>query len=369
MQDAYTFNINRVIFSKKFIFLSLYIVRKMKNLLINVLIIFAGFLAAISCTKTGDAETGLKEIILSPFSVQLKANLYDSSKLLSEDKKGNFSVIAYKAGTKTKYFLQPERIYYMYYPDSPEASEWRFYQKDSQGNESFYSRYWPQTYALDFFAYMPYNLESTYVNIDFTSLYVSCNLPEQGEKHDSLNEFIYAFSPDQTYEQSGGSVNLTFIHPFSAIRFKLGDAHGNTTIKTLGFSGLHNQGIFPNPDNYNMAAEQEQLSHEDWKPTGDPDILSASINKHVPNDIQLNSYIGGTYIVMPQTLNGVTLDISYNFETDKTAAISLAGRGSWVPGKVYTYVLNLGNSEEDILVDVLVDQWDIIDYDNEVDVE
>lgn len=253
----------------------------------------------------------------------------------------------------------------MYYPETPEASEWRFYHKDAN-DEYFYKRYWPQTYALDFFAYMPYDLAGSHVSLNFDEISFSCELPTDGEAQDATNEFVYAFSGNQTAQTNNGTVNLRFIHPFSAVRFKLGKAHGNTEVKSVGFSGIYNNGIF---SNLRENTSQGDLTYSDWTPSGSTTALSVAIGKRVPDELQLDSPMGGTYLVLPQSLDAVKITVSFNWEGDRNAEVSLGSGKVWEPGKIYTYTLNLGDNQEDILMDVSVEEWDKIKYDNVVEVE
>lgn len=339
------------------------------------LLVSLAIILASSCTKGSVDNADLKAITLSPYHLETKAGLYDSSNILTEGEGGrlfgNFSTLAYKTSTKEKYFMGPEWVYYMHYPENPTASGWRFAKQNGQTIE-FYNRYWPQTYALDFFAYMPYDLSDSHVTIDKDNQSFSCNLPTDKVGQDVTKEFVYAFSTEQSPESvstTDGKVPLTFIHPFAAVRFKLGNAHGNTTINSVGFSGIYTQGTF---STLSGNSSQGDLTHNDWTPgPGEKTAISITIGKNIPEDIQIGNPIGDTYIVMPQAFDETSkLTVSFIWDGTNDRSVQLGDGKSWEPGKIYTYTLNLGNSDEDAIASVSVEAWDDFDgYKNDVEVE
>ena len=315
----------------------------------------------VSCTKkTPDTQTG-PAIDFSPSLTAtvtpVKAELYDSDNLISEDHKGNFSVAAYISGTKDKHFLNTERVFYMYYPEDPAASKWRFY---DSGSNSFYERYWPVSYSLDFLAYMPYDLADTHVTLNLDTQEFSCILPLDKTNQDSAHEFIYAFETGKSSDTNNGVVTLEFRHPFSAVNFTLGQAHGNTEIHSVGLTGICNAGTFSIADG--------AWSYSDA--TADMDIeVGKTVGIAGSTGIQLNSHIGGPYLIMPQQTDDLSLTVSFTWNEERTDAVVPLGDGEWLPGYIYTYKLNLGDNQEDIITDVTVIPWKVIDYRNDIDVE
>ena len=316
-----------------------------------------------SCSENifGELQDEHIEMTFSPaftaVTVPAKAGLYDGDNLISADHKGDFSVTAYKAGTSQRHFLGMERIFYMYYPDDPSASRWRFYNSETN---SFYERYWPLTYALDFFAYMPYDLADSHVSVDADAQTFSCDLPYDKSGQDSAREFVYAFERGQTYDIDEGNVNLEFTHPFSAVNFMLGQAHGNTEIHNVGLTGICNKGTFSFPS-------------ETWEYTAPVVDLDIEVGKTVGASgnagIQLNSHIGGPYLVVPQATGGIYVTVSFTWNgTTVNASVPLE-EGNWLPGRIYTYKLTLGDNQEDIIADVSVVPWEVIDYRNDIDIE
>lgn len=327
-------------------------------------IIALSIFIAVSCSQTTLEQHNPTENTpisfmpgLTATAVPSKADLYNSQNLIDADHKGNFSVTAFKAGTTDRHFLGMERVYYMYYPENPSASSWRFY--DSESN-SFYERYWPQTYSLDFLAYMPYDLAGTHVTVDADSQTFTCTLPLDKSGQDSSHEFIYAFEKNQSYESDEGNVVLNFKHPFSAVNFTLGQAHGNTEIHSVGLTGIISSGTFSIPeDEWNLSTTATQMTITVGKTVGEAGS----------NGLQLNSLIGGPYLAMPQETDGVSITVSFTWNGLRTDATAPLGDGEWLPGHIYTYKLNLGDSQEDIIADVSVDLWTVIDYRNDIDIE
>ncbi len=317
-----------------------------------------------------------------------KASLFEPKDLdvmnANHSHEGNFRVMAYNSKTGKRHFDNPEWVHFIYYPTNPQLSRWHFW-----NGTSVYTRYWTVTHALDFFAYMPHDLAGSGMKLDIDRKEINCNLPidrpatEGNEAENSTaaqsaaKEFVYAYSPDYTYEKDNGNVDLNFIHPLSAIYFKLGEAHGNTVIHSVGLSGLHNTGTL----NVSENRTQAELEYFDWNiPTratrGD---MTISINKTVGGSgsegIQLNSPIGGPYLVMPQatatpaSTEDIYITVSFTWNGTKTDARAKLGGDGWKPGYKYTYTLTLGDNEEDILANVHVVPWNEVEYKNNIEIE
>lgn len=324
----------------------------------------------LSCSKTssdaGNIAEG-REIIfstsISTAAVPAKSFLYDESNIIDSEGHGNFSVVTYMTGSSDRFYTDTDRVYWF-----QDAAEWRFYHNDGQG-EYFYERYWPTGSGLDFFAYMPYDLDGCHTSlgnyIDGKGPTFSCDLPTDKDGQDSASEFVYAFATGQTYETGNGNVSLNFIHPYSAVRFRLGKAHGNTTINSVGFNGIHTSGSFTvSPD----KATQTSLVPGDWTNKGVKKPMNITIGKTVPDQQQLESEMGGPYIVMPQTLEGVKITVDYDWNGNVKAEVELDSDASWIPGKIYTYTLHLGDNQEDVTADVSVEPW-AGDYRTDISVE
>lgn len=325
---------------------------------------------AISCTRTADHETAEDEILFSPgFSAsmsEVRSFLYDSGNII-HDGKGDFTVMAYRTGTSQNHFNSYERIYWF-----KDTGQWRFY---DEASNSFHVRYWPKSYGLDFFAYMPYDLnQNCHTTLgDYSEgegPTFSCTLPTVQKDMEAAAEFVYAYATEQTAETDNGKVNLSFVHPFAAVIFKLGNAHGNTTIHSIGFKDIYRSGTFTvTPE----ESVQSGISAEDWEKSGEPADASISVGRAVPEEIQIGSVIGGPYIVLPQALTGsdVKLTISFTWNGVTTNAEISPTSGSltsWEPGIRYTYTLNLGDPKEDVIADVSVEEWKG-GYDNNINVQ
>ena len=142
---------------------------------------------------------------------------------------------------------------------------------------------------------MPYDLSGSGITTNFDNKTISCELPvdmhasggnpaqDSTAGQEAAQEFVYAYSPDCTYEKNNGKVNLNFIHPLSAIYFKLGEAHGNTVIHSVGLSRLHNTGTL----NVSQNPTQGDLEYSDWNiPTGATrGDMTISINKTVGGSV------------------------------------------------------------------------------------
>ena len=237
----------------------------------------------------------------------------------------------------------------------------------SGNNEITY--YWPNSDAVNFFAYMPYkgysgNLKHYVSNFQYsenTGQTFDCALPQTNEKDADEIEFIYAYKEKQT--KANNPLELEFKHPFAAIYFKLSPESSRMTINSIALEGVYLNGTFSCEGN-------------EWDPNGNPEIFTATINKRIPNDVNYNTIFAGPYLVMPQALSNQVklvlnakraMDGYYNNETTVTAETNLTDR--WEPGKKYIYTLGVGNRNEEIYFNVAVEDWIKVSYKNEVNVE
>lgn len=326
-----------------------------------------------SCQKQ-DVENRGDEILFAaeyyaqtvPVVPGTKATTYDGANLfetaddfLSKDEMGGyFRVEAFKAGQTFKHFVQPTTV--MYHTDvQNQDPDWYFYNLTD-----FESRYWPQTYNLDFLAYMPLQRSgagkisneqvldaNTYVTHNGDRTFTCTNLPLTKEGQKDVKEFIYAWAPDKSHastSSTNGRVPLVFKHPFAVVYIEISEAHAGTEIKSLGFKNIYNNGTFD-------ASVESADSAKPWKVTGSINVegLQITAGHHIPNDI-MPPYTYGPFIVIPQ--DHVEISLAYNWNGEKTFTQLLTDK-KWEPGKKYTYSLIVGDSSEDVKVDVSVNEW------------
>ena len=341
-----------------------------------------------SCSEKGlrtDSENAIRLIIDVP---QTRATLFEgAASLLNEEiGGGDFTVSAYVAGDGPnvgKQYIADARVNYF-----KAAGDWRFATM-SGGLINYFDYYWPKDEKLNFFAHMPMDASQAAVTgTGYTDgqpwfsfslpLYAydpdpepeeaDPNVPASSPNQETLREFIYAYTPgqDKAEQDEKGGVQLQFRHPFAALYFDLGKSYRmklkSLTVKNIGFAGKYS------------------YDGSDWglAPVAGADSLYISVMADVPSDeLNFNSNIGGPYIVMPQDVtNDVKLRIIGirlgSVEDDYDQKVSLAADGlpeKWEAGMKYTYTLNLGEADEEILFKVRVEEWDVVDYKNEIDVE
>ena len=343
-----------------------------------------------SCSEKGlrtDSENAIRLIIDVP---QTRATLFEgAASLLNEEiGGGDFTVSAYVAGNGPnvgKQYIADARVNYF-----KAAGDWRFATM-SGGLINYFDYYWPKDEKLNFFAHMPMDASQAAVTdkgytggqpwFSFSLplyAYIESALDPASAKYDdkilsetipnqeTLKEFIYAYAPgqDKAEQDEKGGVQLQFRHPFAALYFDLGKSYRmklkSLTVKNIGFAGKYS------------------YDGSDWglAPVAGADSLYISVMADVPSDeLNFNSNIGGPYIVMPQD---VTNDVKLRIIGSRLGGevydhkVSLAADGlpeKWEAGMKYTYTLNLGEADEEILFKVRVEEWDVVDYKNEIDVE
>lgn len=287
---------------------------------------------------------------------------------------GNLTLYAYLedgttfiGGARAKYFSQ--------------NTSWEFYD-----GQNLINYYWPQTGSVDFFAYMPWsgsgkqkkiNIER--YNKDTGALSISCQTQEPTTLDDTEGqETIIAYTANKS--KADKSVNMHFVHPFAAVSFELQQAHRDLTINWIRFNDVYLKG------KTTLNGTTDNSTTIVWTDFDSRSTFTIPVDGEIPDDINFGAEIGGPYLVMPQTLDGVTIDINYHWDnaksqddiiygdqnndpTDKIYEIRRSINTEWVAGKKYTYILNLGDNKEEILFQVKVEPWVSVGYDNVIDVE
>ena len=70
--------------------------------------------------------------------------------------------------------------------------------------------------------------------------------------------------------------------------------------------------------------------------------------------------------------DNVVLEINFTRDdiTDtKSVTLKNSTQPKWEPGLIYTYTLKIGDPAEEILFNVAVEEWNVIEYKNEVGIE
>lgn len=292
---------------------------------------------------------------------------------------GDFSVYAYicpGSSNAGKCYLHKTRVNYFV-----DANDWRF--TDASGK--YINHYWPGNEKLNFFAHMPYNAAEagvssiSYINGKGTVFEYSLPLasydPELAQNADlvaagvpnqeNLREFIFAYAENQDIntqnaDKENPGVKLIFNHPFAAINFKLGESY-RMTLNSITLSQIQHSGTYEYDNGWIHNPDLES------------DDLVIHVEKGVPHPINFRSPIGGPYLVSPQELSDeseILIKYTRLDAVQATARVRLKNlTDTWEAGHKYTYTINLGKTEEEILFKVEVEKWIINDFKNEITVE
>lgn len=286
---------------------------------------------------------------------------------------GNLTLYAYLedgttfiGGARAKYFSQ--------------NTSWEFYD-----GQNLINYYWPQTGSVDFFAYMPWsgsgkqqkiNIEG--YNKETGELSISCHTPGPTTLDDTEGqETIIAYTTNKS--KADKSVGMHFVHPFAAVSFKLKQAHRDLRINWIRFEDVYLTGETTLKEN---TGSNTTIT---WT-GGTKGNFEITVEQTIPEHINFSEPIGKPYLVMPQDLTGVKVVINYFWDNAKDQDDIIEGdrntdpkdniyeipcpiNAQWEAGKKYTYILNLGDNEEEILFQVKVEPWDAVEYKNEIEVE
>lgn len=326
----------------------------------------------ISCANEGmpdESRLPIRLSVVANGTVESRAHLYKGTDGIVEEKE--FALNAYLINNQNTPYLTKTWVQYV-------EDVWRFGDKAHVGRLLDY--YWPNDHKVNFVAYMPYDMDKSVVEqISFANdggINFDCSLPgttedesrnrtvndtddEERSAEDSYHEFVYAYRHEAP---KGSPVNLRFVHPFAAIKFKLSQSHRDLKIHSITLSGVRNTGTYTNAnDTYTeYGTNQSGLTYESWS-GGTPGNFILNYDKTVPEDINYYSPIGGPYLVIPQDLTDITLSVKYtwggNVNNTKPVSIIKEEITIWQPGKVYIYTLDLGDNKEEMLFQATVEEW------------
>lgn len=355
-----------------------------------MIFVIAALAILSSCAKEAYEDDQEQTAICLTVDVpETKASIFDSPASLNNPDVGggDFAVYAILSGNTSaagNIFMNNVRVNYF-----PDAGDWRFMDKKGQ----YVNFYWPLgDETLDFFGHFPLDPEDAGVSdvslkpagpsFKFSLPLHSYDASEERNKtlvdsktpnQEGLREFMYSYVPDQTKETQNANpanpgIKMNFSHPFAAVSFHLGQSY-RMTLHDITLTNIKYEGIY-------RFDEGGSVDFTVDGQTGKPKVgdLWIEVEKGIPTPINFHSPIGGPYLVAPQALDNESyLNVRYTrldgaTET-KSVALNALGATKWEAGRHYVYTLGLGNNEEEILFQVKVEKWTVIDYKNEVDVE
>lgn len=327
----------------------------------------AAMIGASACSKpeadTTPAPTG-EEIAFrlseewAPMMPSRAAVFDDKSDLLDPAKGGgNFTLYAHVDGSNYTY-IDGARVWYF---DDPQVRRWIFW----GGDNTSISYYWPNSDALNFFAFMPddrynqygYNYKPTCVTIgpysEATGQTFYCKLPDTAGYSSDRQEFIYAYEEGLTKEDN--PVVLHFKHPFATVNFKVAAGSYRLTVESVKFSNIYLEGMFSTATS---AWEPQAAAANDCQ---------MDIGKRIPNDVNYNTLLDKDepFLVMPQSLQNASITLNARRSVDggtdqvisETVALKEIGSTEWLPGKQYVYTFMIGDNKEEIYFNVEVYDW------------
>lgn len=334
----------------------------------------AVLMLACACSQDRLSRDDEGSISFAVDMLQTRTTLFeDYAGLLDESKGGrSFSVYSYVSqgsANAGKTYIDNATVDYFYGTDGTTVAEYWTFAESHGGAHIKY--YWPLSDNLDFFAYMPRVKASAGVTAIGYDQSTGCPTFTCGPLgQNTASEFICAYKTDQnkgTQDAAGGKVKLNFRHPYAAIYFKLGNSY-RMTLNSMTIAGIAVSGTCTYEDNRTDAAFL-------WTPSTAKPGLDLTVGKDVPGELNLGALVNDSpYLVIPQSLDNVKLRLDVTrpgYEDFKYDDIPLSTTQvtKWEPGKRYTYTLDLGETKEEILFTVLVDEWDVVDYKNEIEVK
>ena len=258
----------------------------------------------------------------------------------------------------------------------------------SGGHWEFGSHRWPNSDALDFFAYMPqYDSKPSYISSityavsgepdapapsfvcnDLPMTYNSAS-PTAGQGN-GLNEFVWAMTIGQNKTNQGESgVTMKFRHPFARIKFQLAANNPNITINSITLKGLNTGGTCTFTKT-GIAASYYYTTSSWSSLSGNSDFVvtlssyAATFNNNPASAVPIGGYAdsqhtGVDLIMIPQSWAGA-IDVNVTWDdwgTPKTETLSTTAATTWQPGYSYTYTFTISKYALIVNTEKFTEQW------------
>ena len=244
------------------------------------------------------------------------------------------------------------------------SSTWKFI--DDSGNQVHY--YWPivgsvhtasstTVSSLDFFGVCPATPLSYISGFtpNPTGPIISCSsLPVTSAEQSSLQEFLYAYTPNQTYsnQTSAGAIPLEFQHPFAMITLQLKTPHRAIyNLHTIKFKNIKNNGTFT------------YVNNPQWVTSGSTTDFTITVDDEISADADFTlgqvTTMNLPFIVIPQTYTAtdqIEVKLTWNNGDSESTYTFDNPVSSWQSGKSYNYTLDLLGK---IKFSVTIDDWSV----------
>lgn len=210
---------------------------------------------------------------------------------------------------------------------------------------------WQPGETMTFCAYAP--VAATGVTLETDGITYSCTVADNAASQTDVMLGYYSGGGNNS-----GTANIKFDHPFTAVRFKMGDIKdfipGFTGISSITIAGVYTGGTL---DKWSGSGDFI------WTPSGDKTV-TMTVGGANPTE---GTYIVGTdanaevFTLIPQVMSSKPATITVNYNATVNGAI-VATIGSvptsdntWKAGKVYTYTVNFKTF--DLTISDSVDNW------------
>lgn len=240
--------------------------------------------------------------------------------------------------------------------------------------------FWPKTGSLIFAAYHAPGLtakDAVTYTFDGTDNYMTFKNVEQTKLADSgyAEDVMYANMTPSSYNSSNDVVSLQFRHALTWITVTVckkssPEIPATITVHDVYFTEVASkgEGVVTNQEEIKWTPDAE--TSKTWDVLNDGNVeLKYNITGSVENNNRVVESVITTldeYVIVPQDIKG-TLKVRYTVEssdhskftetyTVDLTALKDGSHNAWLPGKHYTYNLQVGTDE--LLVSPVVTEWD-----------
>lgn len=351
----------------------------MKKIILPILAIAA----FASCSKTEVSYEPAKEISIVPVNENVTKSVMSGTEFLGE----NFNLWAWyqetPAGADKISTWQGGFDAGAAAPTTLYINEKSFEERDAAKNlwGGVTPYFWPKTGSLIFAAYHAPSLTDegavTYT-FDASNNYMSFNGVNETKLADSgyAEDVMYANMTTSSFNSNSNEVNIEFKHALTWITVTVCKKSNPEIPATITMHDVYFTAVDSEGDG--KVVNQETVA---WTPKGVSDNLDVlnqdvKLEYNITEDPETNERVVESvittldeYLIIPQAIEGelkvrYTVESTDNSKFTETYTVDLTSlkegsHNTWLPGKHYTYNLQIGTDE--LLVSPVVTDWDPVD--------
>lgn len=204
--------------------------------------------------------------------------------------------------------------------ESPENGTTYWYPEDKL--------YWPGVMTLNFYAWYPHAANAEGLTVSGADQSGAPTLhyivPDDVKKQ---MDVMTAVAVNQSEKEA---IPLTFNHALAAVKFVAGNDLPTCVVKSIKLCGLQFEGTY---DMGTSTWTEVKPGKRDFDITWGYNAVEGTEGKPITRE-------DGTFFMMPQTLNGARVEVTFKDTDNSEFTVNAALTGTWEKGNTYTYKIS-----------------------------